>query len=284
MAWIEAHQKLKDDPKMLLVADAMGWDDDQCIGKLFRFWWWCVDHAPNGDLRQFNDGIIARQVGLNPEQGRRFIDAMTTKVGGQSFIERDPYFRVSNWWKFIGRFLKIKYKDVPEKWKAVQDAYTGEELPDVVTTGVTDPVTDPATRTTNLTNLTNQPNTPQPPEGEVSGSRSRKKKKFEHDSVAYQAAKFFAEEYLKAWAPSAIVNENDLQNWAQAADGMFRLDHRLPDDFNDLLDWLNDQKPSGPSGFLWRNNIRSLDTLRKRWKEGKFSGWLAPSLRKDEFR
>lgn len=119
MAWIEAHQKLKDHPKVLDLMNTMQWDVDQTIGKLFRFWWWCVDYAEDGDLGKHNDARIAASVGLNGVYGKEFVEAMVQS----GWIDRDPYFRVHDWWDCIGKYLQIKYKQHPEKWRKVQELY-----------------------------------------------------------------------------------------------------------------------------------------------------------------
>lgn len=93
----------------------LGWDLDTTIGKLHRFWWWCVDYAPDGDLRKHSNAVLAVAVGLNPTAGDQFIEAMV-KCGGTDspgFIEKKPYFRVRNWWKRVGRFLQARYKSDP---------------------------------------------------------------------------------------------------------------------------------------------------------------------------
>lgn len=124
MAWIESHQALERHPKTLSLTAAMGWDLDTTIGKLHRFWWWCVDYAEDGDLRKHNDSIIGAAVGLNGDEASKFVKAMKAAC----WLDSAPYFRVHDWWFYIGRFLRVKYKTShPEKWKAVMTAYTGRE-------------------------------------------------------------------------------------------------------------------------------------------------------------
>ena len=97
----------------------MGWDLDTTIGKLHRFWWWCLDFAPDGDLRKFNDGVLAGSVGLATSDGSKFVEAMVEAC----WLDRKPYFRVHDWWDYVGTFLKIKFKNYPLKWQAVKNAY-----------------------------------------------------------------------------------------------------------------------------------------------------------------
>jgi hypothetical protein len=125
MAWIESHQSLERHPKTLDLMTRMGWDLDTTIGKLQRFWWWCVDYAEDGDLQKHNDGRLGGAVGLNGEEAKAFKVAMVEAC----WLDRDPYFRVHDWWNYIGRFLQVKYKHYPDKWQHVRAAYlTNKEL------------------------------------------------------------------------------------------------------------------------------------------------------------
>lgn len=122
MAWIESHQAIERHPKTLSLAAAMGWGIYETIGRLQCFWWWCVDYAEDGDLRKHNDSILGAAVGLNSQDAKRFVEAMKTA----RWLDSDPYFRVHDWWFYIGRFLQVKYKTShPERWMAVKNAYTG---------------------------------------------------------------------------------------------------------------------------------------------------------------
>lgn len=125
MAWIESHQDLERHPKTLNLMSMMGWSVNETIGILHRFWWWCVDYAEDGDLRKYNDSTIASVVGLNSDMAKKFIDSMVS-CGGENvsgFIEREPYFRIHDWWDYIGKFLQIKYKQTPERWEKVRKLY-----------------------------------------------------------------------------------------------------------------------------------------------------------------
>lgn len=98
----------------------LGFNLNETIGILHRFWWWCVDYAEDGDLRKHNDGRIALAVGLNGEAGKAFVDAMVRS----GWIDREPYFRVHDWWEYIGLFLQRKYgKKHPEKWQRIKELY-----------------------------------------------------------------------------------------------------------------------------------------------------------------
>jgi hypothetical protein len=153
MAWIESHQALDRHPKLADLRNEMGWDVDTAIGKLHRFWWWCVDYAPDGDLRKHNDTRIGDAVGIYGPEATKFVQAMVKSC----WIDREPYFRVHDWYEYFGRFLKLKFKDKPEIYKTIEAAYKTKSSNTSVTGTVTPPVTGV------VTPLTNQPNRPTKP-------------------------------------------------------------------------------------------------------------------------
>lgn len=181
MAWIESHQKLERHPKTIHLMSLMGWELDSCIGKLHRFWWWCVDYAEDGDLRRHNDTVLASAVGLNGDQAKQFVGSMIEA----GWLDREPYFRVHDWWDYIGLFLRRKYEGRNnEKWERVRKLYYNST--DAVQPAV-QKLTEP-----NQPNLTNQPNQPGDPplSGQgLNGShlgKSKKKKAKSKPAPLYQ--------------------------------------------------------------------------------------------------
>ena len=59
MAWIEAHQELRNHPKTKKAARLLGISRPQMIGHLFCLWWWCLDYSANGNLAAFDNADIA---------------------------------------------------------------------------------------------------------------------------------------------------------------------------------------------------------------------------------
>lgn len=119
MAWIESHQSLKDHPKLVDLCALMSWERDAAVGRLQMLWWWCLDYAIDGDLQKHNDGRIAGAMGVAIADAKRLVDALVQA----RWLEREPYFRVHDWWTYAGRFLQIKWKHNPEAWKKVREAY-----------------------------------------------------------------------------------------------------------------------------------------------------------------
>jgi len=146
MAWIESHQALRDHPKVFDLASGMDWPIDLAIGKLHRFWWWCMDYAEDGDLTRHCHDRVGQAVGLSGESCRTFYDLMV-QIG---WIDTEPYHRVHDWWDWAGMWLRSKYRHQPEKWQTIQAKFA------TVSTTVSKTLTQ--TRTPNLTkpNLTKE--------------------------------------------------------------------------------------------------------------------------------
>jgi hypothetical protein len=124
MAWIESHQAIENHPKTHELMGHMGWSDvDLAIGKLHRIWWWALDYAPDGDLRKYNDSVIGGRVGLYGADATKFVKAMVDA----RWLDRKPYFRIHDWWTYVGKFLQIKWKHAPDEWQRVKDSYNGSK-------------------------------------------------------------------------------------------------------------------------------------------------------------
>lgn len=121
MPWIESHTELRDHPKVSVLADEMGWNIFETIGRLHGFWYWCLLYAPNGDLRKFNDAQVGGAVMLNGAQAVQFVKAMVRSC----WIDRsNGIFRVHDWPDYAGRYLQeSKFKRTPEKWLETQKLY-----------------------------------------------------------------------------------------------------------------------------------------------------------------
>ena len=123
MAWIESHQEIEKHPKTLDLMADLGLDVDQAIGKIHRLWWWCLSYAEDGDLRKHNDDRLGQAVGVLPgEPSKQFVAAMVKA----RWLDREPYFRVHNWWDYAGMLLQIRYKHDPKKWWKVRALYVGK--------------------------------------------------------------------------------------------------------------------------------------------------------------
>ena len=59
MPYIEAHQELRDHPKIKRAGRVLGVSKAQMVGHLICLWWWCLDYAEDGNLSDFNNADIA---------------------------------------------------------------------------------------------------------------------------------------------------------------------------------------------------------------------------------
>ena len=105
--------------KTLMLISRMGWAELEAVGRLTLFFGWCADQAEDGDLRRFNDSVLAAAAKLPATHGKKFIDALVDI----SFLERRPYFRIRNWWDWQGVVLREKYKREPAAWHRIRDLY-----------------------------------------------------------------------------------------------------------------------------------------------------------------
>jgi len=135
--WIESHQELRDHPKVKKLARLMSWDYCHALGHLQYFWLWCLQYATDGDLRRYDAEQLAEAAGLPISEADKFVDAMVrcgesvddagNKVES-GFIDREPYFRLHDWFSYIGKYLKSKYSDRPQEWAKVQKLYTSNKV------------------------------------------------------------------------------------------------------------------------------------------------------------
>lgn len=121
MVWLEAHKELVSHPKTTMLGELMGWNNYETAGRLLSFWFWCLDYAPTGDLRRFNDTQIGRAVELNGEAAAMFVKSAVAS----GWIDRGPgVFRVHDWPDFTKRYLKeSRFKGRPDKWLEVLAVY-----------------------------------------------------------------------------------------------------------------------------------------------------------------
>ena len=99
MSYIESHQELEGHPKTLDLLALLGLDIDTALGRVHRFWWWCLTYAETGVLEKHPPSRIDAKFGAG------FVAAMTSA----GFIDRDR-FRVHDWPDWAGRYLTARYR------------------------------------------------------------------------------------------------------------------------------------------------------------------------------
>lgn len=194
-----------------------------------------MDYAEDGNLQKHNDARLGGSVGLNGDQAVKFVKAMVEAC----WLDRKPYFRVHDWWDYIGRFLQTKYKHYPEKWQRIKKLYEKN--------GNSKQRLKEPPKELFLDYVPNQPNQPNQP------------KSLSSDSVEIGLSELL---FSLIRGRNPTCKEPNMQAWARNIDLMIRIDHRDPDEIRELIQLC--QKDS-----FWQNNILSTEKLRKQYDQLK---------------
>jgi len=106
MAWLEAHQDLRDHPKTKRAARALGISRPQMIGHLLCMWWWCLDYAEDGDLGDFDAADIADAAEWEGDP-EHFVTALIDcgPADRAGFLVNDNGLRVNDWSQYGGKYI-----------------------------------------------------------------------------------------------------------------------------------------------------------------------------------
>jgi len=106
MAWLEAHQDLRDHPKTKRAARTLGISRPQMIGHLLCLWWWCLDYAQDGNLTDFDNADIADAAEWDGEPDD-FVNALLTcgPADRSGFLTNDDGLRVNDWSQYGGKYI-----------------------------------------------------------------------------------------------------------------------------------------------------------------------------------
>jgi hypothetical protein len=107
MAWLEAHQELRDHPKTKRAARALGIARPQMIGHLLCLWWWCLDYAQDGDLSDFDNADIADAAEWEGDP-ETFVSALLNCGPSDRpgfLIASDDGLTVNDWQEYGGKFI-----------------------------------------------------------------------------------------------------------------------------------------------------------------------------------
>lgn len=106
MAWLEAHQDLRDHPKTKRAARALGISRPQMIGHLLCLWWWCLDYAEDGNLADFDSADIADAAEWEGEPDA-FVDALLHcgPADRAGFLTNGDGLRINDWSQYGGKYV-----------------------------------------------------------------------------------------------------------------------------------------------------------------------------------
>lgn len=163
MSWIESHQELLNHPKVFDLAELMGWNNHETIGRLHAFWWWCLSYAQDGDLSRFRNSQIAASAGVQHEKADKCVESM---ISAKWIDKQNGKAYVHDWWDYAGRYLQGKYSKEPDKWRKIQDHY--RKVAGNHTESIRNPNT-PLPTSTYLPTLPEEgePTDPPPPDGGI---------------------------------------------------------------------------------------------------------------------
>ena len=106
MAWLEAHQELRDHPKIKRAARMLGINRPQMIGHMLCLWWWCLDYAEDGDLTDFDRADIADAADWQGEPDD-FVEALLNcgPADRPGFLTNGDGIKVNDWDEYGGKYI-----------------------------------------------------------------------------------------------------------------------------------------------------------------------------------
>lgn len=99
MAWIELHQTLPKNKKILRLKRILKIKTPQAIGHVCLLWLWALDNAPDGDLSGFSADDIA-EICEFTKNSQLFLESLIEA----GFV--DDNLRIHDWDEYIGRLLE----------------------------------------------------------------------------------------------------------------------------------------------------------------------------------
>jgi len=126
MAWIEAHQQLRDHPKITRLGRLLDVPRTSATGHMMFLWWWALDHAEDGDLSDYDALDIADAAGFEGD-AETFVDALLACGPGDrhGFVCRnDGRLVLHDWWDYAGKLVDRRVKD-RERKRAQRESSNG---------------------------------------------------------------------------------------------------------------------------------------------------------------
>lgn len=128
MAWVEAHQELRDHPKTKRAARILGITRPQMIGHMMCLWWWCLDYAQDGNLTDFDNADIADAAEWEGEPDD-FVNALLTcgPADRAGFLVNDNGLHVNDWEEYGGKYI-TKRNQSRDRQRAYRERNATETL------------------------------------------------------------------------------------------------------------------------------------------------------------
>lgn len=131
MAWLEAHQELREHPKTKRAARLLNVSQPQMIGHMFCLWWWCLDYAETGSLANFDRADIADAAGWEGDPNL-FIEALVNcgTAGRPGFlVDNGEGLSVNDWAEYGGRYItkRNQGRERQREWRLRNAKVTRDE-------------------------------------------------------------------------------------------------------------------------------------------------------------
>lgn len=260
MAWIESNQTLERDGRIFLLRKKLGWDKNQVIGFLHRFWWLVLEQAPNGDVSALTAELVSETLGMKPDVVESAFSAMC--AGDVRLLERNKSGRllVHDWPRLTGKYLRDSlWKRSPEKWAQMAELYACIEEPSPVcrqspTEQGSDAGLSPIHNITRHNKTVPTTLCPKPPAPDTP-----KPKRTVSNEAVQLTERLMA--LMRENDPKAKLPENPAK-WQEEADRLFRIDGRSLEEAQTVLDWCQHDN-------FWRGNILSMPKFREKYPQLK---------------
>lgn len=125
MAWIEAHEELRDHPKTKRLARELRLPPYAAIGLLFNLWWWAMTYAKDGDITELEDWEIAEATGYDGKDASKLRKSLIFS----GFLDNTEQgtILIHGWNEHEGRILE-KRKTKGERNSSAYRAFREEVL------------------------------------------------------------------------------------------------------------------------------------------------------------
>ena len=132
MAWIELHQTVSTNHKVLQLKRLLKMRTSHVVGHLCFLWLWALDNAEDGDLTGIPSEVIAQAADYNPRKAEEFVCAL---VQSGLLDQDDRGLRIHNWEDYGGRLQESRKRNAERKrrYREKQKSGTGtsEDVPHI---------------------------------------------------------------------------------------------------------------------------------------------------------
>jgi len=105
MAWIELHQTLPDNKKILRLKSALSLKTPAALGHMCLLWLWAIDNARDGDLSAFSPKELAEVCQFNLRRADEFLNALVHA----GFLDREgESLRIHDWEEYTGKLNDLR--------------------------------------------------------------------------------------------------------------------------------------------------------------------------------